>query len=102
MPRPKRYCRGCKERAPLNAFPRGSALCYGCSDGLNKRQRRAAMPAQLVDLQRKLAAIERDSEWQHQFVTGLIKRFENGSIRQLSDKQAAKLNEIHGKYTHGE
>ncbi|MDA3922729.1 MAG: hypothetical protein PF501_18935 [Salinisphaera sp.] len=32
MPRPTRYCWGCKQQLNPNAFPRRSSLCYPCAD----------------------------------------------------------------------
>jgi hypothetical protein len=56
------------------------------------------MPRMLARLRDRLDEIERKSEWEHQFITGLVERFEAGEIQHLTDKQFGKIDEIYRKY----
>lgn len=107
LSKPTRYCAGCSERLNPNAFPSGSGLCYPCRDKRKARERKTKgsateMPSMLVAMKPHLDELERDSDWEHRFVTGLIERFESRTASFLSRKQFAKLDEIYRKYTDGQ
>lgn len=55
------------------------------------------LPRMLEILRDRLDEIERENEWEAQFVADLCERCESGPYR-LSDKQFQTLHRIHQKY----
>lgn len=97
MPRPNKSCTRCRERLNPNAFPTGSSTCFACQTGKAKRAK-GDMPSMLLAMRGRLDELEKDSDWEHRFITGLIERFESGAAQHLTPRQFEKLQEIYRKY----
>ena len=52
----------------------------------------------LDNLKEVLDEIEQENDWEHDYVTDILVKMEEGRIKRLSGPQFAKLVEIHEKY----
>lgn len=52
----------------------------------------------LDNLKEVIEGIEESNDWEHKFVSDLLIKQEQGNTEKLTDKQFAKLVDIHEKY----